>query len=96
MFESAMSFLSNTISFIRVGAFALNHAGLMSVIFVFAGMSDIPPVKWLILLIGNVIVIGLEGFIVAVQVLRLEYYEFFSRFYRASGKAFSGIGIFRS
>ncbi len=96
MYETAMSFLSNTISFIRVGAFALNHVGLMSVVFVFAGMSANPAVKWFALLLGNVIVIGLEGFIVAVQVLRLEYYEFFTRFYRANGKAFEGIGIYKT
>ncbi len=96
VFESSMSFLSNTISFIRVGAFALNHGALMSVVFVLAGMSTNPIVQWIALLIGNLFVIGFEGFIVAIQVLRLEYYEFFVKFFRANGKAFEGLGIYKS
>jgi V/A-type H+-transporting ATPase subunit I len=95
IYESAMGFLSNTISFIRVGAFALNHGALMSVVFVLASMSTNPVAQWTSLLLGNLFVIGFEGFIVAIQVLRLEYYEFFTRFFRASGKSFEGIGIYK-
>ena len=42
----------------------------------------------LIAIIGNVIVVVLEGLIVAIQVLRLEYYELFSRFYTGDGKEY--------
>ena len=38
--------------------------------------------------IGNVIVCLLEGLIVGIQVLRLEYYEMFSRFYKGTGREF--------
>ncbi len=95
IYESAMGFLSNTISFIRVGAFALNHVALMSVVFTISHMSAGPVGQWITILIGNIFVIGFEGFIVAIQVLRLEYYEFFTRFFRANGKAFEGIGIYK-
>ena len=37
---------------------------------------------------GNIFVMGMEGLIVGIQVLRLEYYEMFSRFYRGDGKEF--------
>ncbi len=95
IYESVMGFLSNTISFIRVGAFALNHIALMSVVFVLSYSSKNPIVQWVGLFIGNIIVIGFEGFIVGIQVMRLEYYEFFTRFFRADGKAFEGIGVYK-
>ena len=41
---------------------------------------------------GNLFVCGMEGLIVGIQVLRLEYYELFSRFYRGSGRAFEPYG----
>lgn len=95
MYEAVMGFLSNTISYIRVGAFALNHIALMSVGFIFAYSSKEPAVQWIVLLLWNLFIIGFEGFIVFIQVIRLEYYEFFTRFFRADGKAFEGIGIYK-
>jgi V/A-type H+-transporting ATPase subunit I len=97
LFEALLAFLSNTVSFVRVGAFALNHGSLMSVVFLIAGdpKTSSPITHWIALLIGNLIVLGLEGFIVAIQSLRLEYYEFFTRFFRANGKRFEGVGIFQ-
>jgi V/A-type H+-transporting ATPase subunit I len=93
LFEAVISFLSNTVSFMRVGAFALNHGALMSVVFLIAsGMKD-PITQWIAILIGNIFVIGVEGFIVGIQALRLEYYEFFVKFFRANGRAFEGVGI---
>lgn len=96
-FESIIGFLSNTISFMRVGAFALNHGALMGVVFILAdmGKGGGPVAEWLILLVGNMFVIGFEGFIVSIQVMRLEYYEFFVKFFRANGKSFDGVGIYK-
>lgn len=88
MVEILLSYLSNTISFIRVGAFILSHAAMMLAVFTIGGMtgnSNNPVV----LVIGNAFVIGLEGLIVGIQVLRLQFYEVFSRFYEGGGKAFS-------
>ena len=65
MFETLLSYFSNTISFIRIGAFAVSHAAIMEVVLQLAGAES-----------------------VAIQVLRLEYYEMFSRFYKGSGRAF--------
>ncbi len=88
MFELMLSYVTNTISFIRVGAFALNHAGMLLVVFTLAHMSK-GATGTIIIVLGNIVVIGLEGLLVAIQVLRLEFYEMFSRFFSGDGKAFA-------
>lgn len=87
MFEVLLSYLTNTISFVRVGAFALCHAGMMSVVLLLAHASTGHP-NVAVLVLGNLFVAGLEGLIVGIQVLRLEYYEMFGRFYSGTGKEF--------
>ncbi|MDD6057322.1 MAG: V-type ATPase 116kDa subunit family protein [Clostridiales bacterium] len=87
LFDVVLSYATNSISFVRVGAFALSHAGMMSVVLSLAGYESGSP-NWLVVALGNLVVMGLEGLVVGIQVLRLEYYEMFSRFYRGTGKAF--------
>lgn len=87
MFETLLSYFSNTISFIRIGAFAVSHAAIMEVVLQLAGAESGNP-NWLGVIFGNLFVCGFEGLIVGIQVLRLEYYEMFSRFYKGSGHAF--------
>ncbi|HOO36745.1 MAG TPA: V-type ATPase 116kDa subunit family protein [Deltaproteobacteria bacterium] len=90
--EIGISMLANTVSFIRVGAFALSHAGLSIVTYTLAGMVD-PAMKSAgaiaIIITGNIFIIGLEGLVCAIQSMRLEYYEFFSKFFKGDGVAFS-------
>ena len=88
MFETLLSYFSNTISFIRIGAFAVSHAAIMEVVLQLAGAESGNP-NWLGVIFGNLFVCGFEGLIVGIQVLRLEYYEMFSRFYKGSGHAFA-------
>lgn len=87
MFETLLSYFSNTISFIRIGAFAVSHAAIMEVVLQLAGAESGNP-NWLGVIFGNLFVCGFEGLIVGIQVLRLEYYEMFSRFYKGSGHSF--------
>lgn len=90
--ETGLSMFANTISFIRVGAFALSHVGLSIVTFTLAGMADPAlksPAAIAILIAGNIFIIGFEGLICAIQSMRLEYYEFFSKFYKGDGVVFS-------
>lgn len=87
MIEALLSFASNTISFVRIAAFAINHVGLCMAVYILSGMAS-GAGNFAITLIGNLIVIVLEGLIVAIQVLRLEYYELFSRFYSGNGKEY--------
>ena len=90
--EIALGLFANTISFIRVGAFALSHAGLSIVTYTLAGMAD-PAMKSagaiIIIVIGNIFIIGFEGLICGIQSMRLEYYEFFSKFFKGDGVVFS-------
>lgn len=92
LFEVILSFITNTMSFLRVGGFILAHAGMMAVVFTLAGMvgSGASPV---VIVVGNLFVMALEGLIVGIQVLRLEFYEIFSRFFDASGEPFKPVVI---
>ena len=85
--EVVSSYLSNTVSFVRVGAFALAHAVLGFLIEKMVGMAPLAG-GILISILGNAIVIALEGMIVAIQVVRLQYYEFFSKFFHETGRDF--------
>jgi len=87
LFEVLLSYVTNTISFLRVGAFALSHAAMMGVVMLLSGAGTDSP-NIVIIILGNFIVAAMEGLIVGIQVLRLEYYEMFSRFYKGSGKEF--------
>lgn len=87
LFEIILSYFSNTLSFVRIGAFAVSHAAMMEVVLMLAGVEAGSP-NWIVVVLGNLFVCGLEGLIVGIQVLRLEYYEIFSRFYKGTGKEF--------
>jgi len=84
LFETLLSFLTNTLSFLRVGAYAITHVSLMLVIRALAG-ADANPV---VLVLGNLFVMGFEGLLVGIQVLRLEFYELFGRFYQSEGREY--------
>lgn len=93
LFEIILSYVSNTVSFLRVGAFMLVHAGMMTVVFTLAEMSPVgSPVYIIVVIIGNIIITTLEGLLVGIQALRLEFYEMFSRFYTGSGRPFTPVG----
>lgn len=87
LFEMLLNYFSNTLSFLRVGAFAISHGAMMEVVMTLAGVSEGNP-NIFVLILGNIFVCGMEGLIVAIQGLRLEYYELFGRFYKGSGKEF--------
>ncbi|EDN67836.1 V-type ATPase, 116 kDa subunit I [Beggiatoa sp. PS] len=86
-FESLLNYLANTLSFLRVAAFSLNHAALAIAVFTLANMMG-SPADWFVIILGNLFIVGLEGAIVTIQVLRLEYYEGFSRFFSGDGRDF--------
>ena len=87
MIEVLLTFVANTMSFLRVGGFVLSHAGMMLVVYTLAEM--VGGFGYIIvLIIGNAFVMCLEGLIVGIQVLRLEFYELFSRYYEGNGKPF--------
>ena len=88
LFEVLLSYFSNTLSFVRVGAFAVSHAAMMEVVLMLSG-AESGSINWLVVVLGNLFVMGMEGLIVGIQVLRLEYYELFSRFYNGGGRAFT-------
>lgn len=88
LFETMLSYFSNTISYVRIGAFAVSHAAMMEVVLMLSGATDGGSINWFGVVLGNLIVCALEGLVVGIQVLRLEYYEMFSRFYKGTGREF--------
>lgn len=91
LFETLLSYLTNTLSFMRIGAYAITHVGLMLVVHMLAQLAGGVggPVGIVILVAGNAFVMGFEGLLVGIQVLRLEFYELFGRFYQDSGREYS-------
>ena len=94
-FEIVNGYVASSLSFLRVAAFSLNHVALSLAIFTLAdGMDTIG--HWITLVLGNVFVIVLEGIIVAIQTLRLEYYEGFSRYFYGDGTPFRPLRVGRT
>ena len=87
LFEVLLSYFSNTLSFVRVGAFAVSHAAMMQVVLMLSGAEN-GHISIPVIVLGNLFVCGMEGLVVGIQVLRLEYYELFSRFYKGTGREF--------
>ena len=88
---------SNSLSYVRVGAFAIAHVVLSSVVFLMAGL--VSPSHgagyWIIVVLGNIGIVLYEGLIVGIQTLRLSYYEFFSKFFAGGGITFEPLSLLR-
>jgi V/A-type H+-transporting ATPase subunit I len=93
LLETFLSMLSNTVSFIRVGAFALNHVGLFIAFHTMAELIGSSFGNVSMFIIGNIVIILLEGLIVFIQGLRLMYYEIFSKYYIGDGYKFKPSGL---
>lgn len=93
--HNLMNYFTNTASFVRLAAFALNHVALSFAVMLISNMLAHLPggpfLKIVVLILGNLFIVGLEGLIVFIQVLRLEYYEFFGKFYRGGGNVFKPV-----
>ncbi|HXY28845.1 MAG TPA: V-type ATPase 116kDa subunit family protein, partial [Acidimicrobiales bacterium] len=89
-FETILVYLANTISFVRLAAYGMSHAALLLAILMMARAVTRPGglAFGLVLAAGNLVAIVLEGIIAAVQALRLEYYEFFGKFFSGAGRPF--------
>jgi V/A-type H+-transporting ATPase subunit I len=92
--ETVISYLSNTLSFLRVAAFSINHVALMIAVLTLANMLG--SVGHVLMVIGgNIFVIVLEGVIAVIQVMRLQYFEGFSRYFSADGREFAPLRLRR-
>ena len=95
LFETAIGLFSNTLSYVRIGAFAVAHGALSTVVFILANL--VSPTGgvgyWIVVVLGNLFIVGFEGLIVGIQTLRLEYYEFFSKFFSAGGERYAPLAL---
>ena len=79
-------------SFLRVAAFVLVHAGMMMAVFAIGGMFQ--TVGYTVaVIVGNALVMGMECVLVVIQIMRLEFYEMFSRYYNGDGKPFQPLTL---
>jgi len=94
LFETLITYLSNTLSYVRLGAFAVAHAGLSGMVFILANLvGGFAPMRWLIIALGTLVIVGFEGLIVGIQTLRLEYYEFFTKFFHGAGIPYRPLSV---
>ena len=98
LLEVFSGYLSNSLSFMRIAGFGIAHVTLMDAFYEMADMvrgtgGIISSI--IIMIFGNILVICLEGLSVGIQSLRLNYYEFFTKFYRTTGLVFKPITISR-
>jgi V/A-type H+-transporting ATPase subunit I len=97
LFDAFLSYLANTVSFIRLAAFSLAHIGLFAAVFALADslsrLSGGGVFYWLMLIAGNIAIIVLEGMVASIQAIRLEYYEIFSKFFKGGGEAFRPLEV---
>jgi len=93
LLEFLLGIFSNTVSFVRVGAFALNHVGLFLAFASLAEMTHNKAGGALMYILGNLIILGIEGLVVFIQGMRLEYYELFGRYYEGEGIAFEPVRL---
>ena len=89
LIDVLLTFVTNSMSYLRVGGFVLSHAGMMLVVMTLVEMTGKAGVA--VLIFGNIFVMILDGLIVGIQTLRLEYYEMFSRYYDAGGVQFNAL-----
>ncbi|MBN2391219.1 MAG: hypothetical protein JXR84_10865, partial [Anaerolineae bacterium] len=95
LFETLISLFSNTLSYVRMGAFAVAHGALSLVVFIIAEVIGARGSVgyWIVVILGNLFVIGFEGMIVGIQTLRLEYYELFSKFFSGGGTPYRPLSL---
>jgi len=93
LLESIFQLIINTISFIRVGAFALAHAGLSLAVMIMANNFENIMIMALIMFLGNIVILVLEGLVVSIQTTRLVLFEFFIRFLKGSGRMFHPLTV---
>jgi len=93
LFEAFISYVSNTLSYVRLGAFAVAHMGLSTAVLLLADLVGEGLAAIAVLVLGNLLILGFEGLIVAIQTLRLEYYELFGKFFSGEGVPFEPLTL---
>ena len=93
LLESLFELILNTISFMRVGVFALAHHGISSAINQIAEQIDNMLLFVLTLVAGHILVIVIETLVVFIQTTRLVVFEFFIRFLQAEGRIFQPLDL---
>lgn len=93
LLEIFSGFLANTLSFMRVAGLGIAHVSLMSAFDQMSGIVGGGIFGILILIVGNLLVIALEGLSAGIQSLRLNYYEFFTKYFTGKGIAYEPITL---
>jgi Archaeal/vacuolar-type H+-ATPase subunit I len=92
IFEALLGYMSSTLSFLRLGAYAISHAGMMMVVFMLSENAAATG-RIATIILGNIFVAGLEAALSSIQIIRLEFYEMFGRFNSGRGRAFEPVVV---
>ncbi len=87
--EVFLSYITNSISYVRLAAFAIAHGVLANFAHILGESIGFVPS----LIIVNIMVILIEGFASGIQSIRLIYYEFSTKFFRGGGIRFKPIKL---
>ncbi|MGQ9780725.1 MAG: V-type ATP synthase subunit I [Nitrososphaeria archaeon] len=87
--ETFISYITNSMSYIRLAAFAIAHGILAEFAHALGGSMGVIPS----LLLVNVMVIFIEGFAAGIQSIRLMYYEFSTKFFTGGGTRFNPLKL---
>ena len=96
LLEVFSGYLANTLSFMRVAGLGIAHVMLMVAFFQIAQMvspEGVSVLSVLVLIAGNTLVIALEGLSAGIQSLRLNYYEFFSKYFVPTGSLYRPVSL---
>ncbi|MDQ7010308.1 MAG: V-type ATPase 116kDa subunit family protein, partial [Mariprofundaceae bacterium] len=89
IYDFCLKFLVQTMSFVRIAAFTVAHIALSTVLLLAVdALSSSPWAAWSVFIIGNFAIIVIEGLLVTIQVIRLHFFEFFTKFVAGQGKLF--------
>jgi V/A-type H+-transporting ATPase subunit I len=95
--DTLLGLLTSTVSFLRIAAFSLAHVGLFTAVFALANnlsrLHGGGAWYWLALVLGNLFIVLLEGLLASIQAIRLEYYEFFGKFFKGEGELFRPLHV---
>ncbi|MGM0431384.1 MAG: V-type ATP synthase subunit I [Spirochaetota bacterium] len=96
LLELVTGYLSNTLSFMRIAGLGIAHVSLMTAFFQIAETTGSQVGAVAVMILGNAIVIVLEGLSAGVQSLRLHYYEFFTKYFCGSGRVYRPVSLRRA
>jgi V/A-type H+-transporting ATPase subunit I len=93
-YDFVIRFVVQTLSFVRIAAFTFAHIALSTALMITVELfASLPWLAWSTFILGNLMITILEGLLVSIQVIRLHFFEFFTKFISGEGIPFRPLSI---